>query len=170
MSDLFPFTASNGVRVVPMPELLRFRTYGAASWEDFETAVSEYTLAKRDAELGRWRSKEHPEYVVYRRANRSANVLNERTCSVVLFRDHPALAMNCTEDAHVAREFFAAHPEPRPWHNAKPGEVWLLGVIGCESGAYLVDSTGEFYGTVTRNPRSDSIKTGRRIWPEGGNE
>lgn len=65
----------------------------------------------------------------------------------------------------IADRFFAAHPEPKPWHDAKPGEVWEVeNVTGSPRNAWALDSGAFMYedeSWVTR----DSIVSARRIWP-----
>lgn len=67
----------------------------------------------------------------------------------------------------VAGRYFAAHPKPKPkpWHDAKPGEVWEVeNVTGSPRNAWALDSGAFMYedeSWVTR----DSIVSARRIWP-----
>lgn len=65
------------------------------------------------------------------------------------------------------REFFAAHPEPKPWHEAKPGEVWELTHDG-NLGAWHVNGGGkEFFAPgALLDIDNEDITAGRRIWPE----
>lgn len=77
-------------------------------------------------------------------------------------------------EAVALREFFAAHPEPKPWHDAKPGELWMLTVYGAEHEffirsdggskifAHRLDTSAEY--PITGD--AGVITAGRRIWPE----
>ena len=91
-------------------------------------SLREYFLSERDTELGRWRWPENPDYVVYSRAN---STTGERMVRVVL--EVNGYGCDLYEGGHelhehqrAARAYFKAHPEPKPWHDAKPGEVWLF--------------------------------------------
>lgn len=74
---------------------------------------------------------------------------------------------NCFADA--ARAYFDAHPEPKPWHEAKPGEVWIVDTHirtwGGEQ-AMFVDED-RFNNSSWSIPVSDpEVRSARRIWPE----
>ena len=74
-----------------------------------------------------------------------------------------------TVEMNALREFFQAEAAHKPWHDAKPGEAWLLTVDGEEIIA-LRDVDEDFCTThsgyrVIRYNR-DGITAGRRIWPE----
>ena len=64
----------------------------------------------------------------------------------------------------------AAHPEPKPWHDAKPGEVWALSVLGGPLTAYGVSGDGSFHHSQDRERLRgdlvDEIVDARRLWPE----
>ena len=71
----------------------------------------------------------------------------------------------------AARAYFDAHPEPKPWHDAKPGEAWELTANG-DTGPFITMLTpsGAVHfiagnGTKFVAEASD-ITAGRRIWPE----
>ena len=132
--------------------------------------------AERDAALGRWRSVERPDWVVYPGKPDESLPVGYQECVVVDERDGNRLVYGTLitswysgEGKEVAREFFAAHPvpEPKPWLDAQPGEVWLLTVNGNDS--RIVTRIGfefrDFHGDYIRC-LSDSITAGRRIWPE----
>ena len=130
--------------------------------------------AERDAALGRWRSVEHPDFVAYDHGDGRIRFLRELDgVSYSFARDSMSIRYpaECAEFFFlvVAREFFEAHPEPepKPWLDAQPGEVWLLTVNGDDS--RIVTLIGfdfrDFHGDYILL-RSDSITAGRRIWPE----
>lgn len=64
------------------------------------------------------------------------------------------------------RDYFQCKPEPKPWMDAAPGEVWML-TFGGVSGPHLVnhdprfvDGMGDAYGL-----NDHRITEGYRIWP-----
>lgn len=98
-------------------------------------AVAEYAdhqaanaLAKRDEDLGRWRYNDH--IVVYKNPHGEARVVREDNGSVSEHSRRSASVARpaIPETILAARAYFAAHPEPKPWHAAKEGEVWMLTV------------------------------------------
>lgn len=137
-------------------------------------ALREVFQLERDEELGRWRERPECGLVVYPNGsdefgNRCVRVLWESTGTNILIWENKIPG---TIFGDAARNYFAAHPEPKPWHDAKPGEVWALTVDGREF-AGDVDSDME----VRCHERQDyihiestAITAGRRIWPEGDNK
>ena len=125
--------------------------------------------AERDAALGRWRSVEHPDWVVYLADNGLARVVNELTgLPETLLHKRPGSSSDTSVGASVAREYFAAHPvpEPKPWEQAKPHEVWVLTFLsGLEYAATYVN--GKFrYGTGSAMVMENVI-AGKCIWKPG---
>ena len=168
------FVASNGFHVHLPDGDDAFGVNGMFMNEKERQALREFFQHERDIELGRWRSKEHPSYVVYPQDEENYGVLVVDEISGV--GDYVSVNMaagsgEARMHVKVAREFFAAHPEPKPWHNAQPGEVWALTVSGKESAWAFADdvsvwaeaSTGR---TLAAAPKSPAITAGRRIWPE----
>ena len=81
----------------------------------------------------------------------------------------------------AAYRYFAAHPEPKPWEDAKPGEVWLVTLSHCEPQICQVLKTHKFLPTQTDTGGQPpalpldhpTIITAHKIWPEpriGGTE
>lgn len=136
---------------------------------DVET-LREFFQHERDKELGRWRSRDEPNWVVYHAPNVNGDhyVLNELTGNTALWgRDTARGSIHSGESKAIAVEYFAAHPEPKPWHAAKPGEVWALIVDGVEKAFTL---HGDLFrtGNLHDIEQTDGhITAGRRIWPEG---
>lgn len=140
-------------------------------------ALREFFQAERDEELGRWRWPENPEYVVIEgprsdyRNQRTVVVVNERTLDRWWLNEGVMSAReDRPENRHAARAFFEAHPEPKPWHDAKPGEVWELtfSEAGGGGAVALIFHKGKFRNPqyVSRVPLDDpTITAGRRIWP-----
>ncbi len=133
-------------------------------------ALREFFLHERDQELGRWRWPENPDYVVYPEGT-SRLVVRESNGHGLRISLHDRKVIETHLDSYVgaARAYDIAHPEPRPWHDAKPGEVWLLQVGGDDVPA-IRDSDEDFFthSTGYRAIRNNSvaITDGRRIWPE----
>ena len=170
------FVASNGV------EVRRFETRPGIWWdttesEKKEAALREFFLHERDTELGRWRFNAY--LVVYPAVNhqprnnaRSVNVLDERTGRLHM-RHEGQVAHRETNPAfsEAAFSYFAAHPEPKPWHDAKPGEVWALTYGGQETAHVWTDrwaGQGNAFVSDRAIVESDDpdITAARRIWPE----
>lgn len=140
------------------------------------TALREFFQHERDKELGRWRWPENPEYVVYRKPGaddedgRAALVLDERT-GVAPRRWERGFDSGVFGQA--ARAYFDAHPEPKPWHNALPGEVWVITTAESEEIAVRAciqneKPTFEYIANVATKigVTDEQITSGRRIWPE----
>lgn len=125
-------------------------------------AFREFFLRERDQELGRWRWPENPEFVVYPKEHDLYPVVHEPTGTI-------GKRSGCTggDTANrAAAAFIAAHPLPKPWHGAKPGEVWALTVDGKETAFKL---HGDLFrtGALWDIEQTDRhITAGRRIWPE----
>lgn len=176
------YTASNGVEVRfvdtsvgqrmvlkdldPVQTLLPHRKVNIESWLDPRQweAAAEYFRAKEDERLGRWRWPEDPDYVVYPRADHVA-VVNERSGNALQATREQAFVD--TGLCRAARAYFDAHPEPKPWHDAKPGEVWVITYRNAEF-AVVINENHEFsipqrgFRAIT-HPK---VTAGRRIWPE----
>ena len=139
---------------------------------DVDQELADFYQARRDEELGRWRDPENPNMVCYPVACGldAVWVVYEGDGS----RYHATRTGPRNLLPHYASEaagrYFQAHPEPepRPWEEAKAGEVWILTRYGAEE-PFLVTG-GEFTSTdlaVIVDLDDDSITAGRRIWPEG---
>ena len=148
--------------------------------------------SQEDARLGRWRWPENPEYVVY--PDRESNYIEQPAVIVVNEKHGGNAYVSATgssasgiaaADALIfdaAQAYFDAHPEPKPWHDAKPGEVWEITfdeIFPSQRSGTTVfwvaeddDSTGGigFVPSDSATPRigtqAVAITAGRRIWPE----
>lgn len=172
MTDVF--TASNGVTVeMPDPLELGLRPVvvgGGDVWlhaSDIR-ALREFFQHETDTRLNRWRSKEHPEYVVYEKHS-VISVLDEARNGRRDFRDVAHAVRANTTYADVAVEYFTAHPvtPPPAWHEAKEGEVWALTFGARKPDSWFVNGA-YFQNTRTfTNVRvtDDTITTAHRIWP-----
>jgi len=196
MSD---FTASNAYRVragnngvlailyaddVKAAELTT-RGQVEALREYFQQENPDLTAARarwqhqEDARLGRWRWAENTDYVVY---PPESVVDGDGGVWVMCESDPGAIRYLARPDvwhsseafyARAAQAYFDAHPEPKPWHDAKPGEVWVLTTenVGDEVAARVADVNDRVIFEYVRglanvgitDPR---IVSARRIWPE----
>lgn len=165
------FTASNGVE---LDDYGNWDGGGPAELVERHKARMEFYQHLRDEELGRWRWPSNLDYVVYPQHDGSVLVTFERIgeSSILYRRDDPVHDM----EGEAARAYFTAHPVRKPWHDAKPGEVWALtidhaGVRAEYDGAVAcyLDERGDFVATqgLMRIDQRDAQITGaRRIWPE----
>lgn len=126
------FTASNGVGV---------RVQGEGNYLDYSDsgpwlglcggritqALREFFVKETDDRLGRWRWPEKPDYVVYPEGD-AVRVLREAagTNWYPLYRPINPVSADAAIQYRIAAAYFDAHPEPKPWHDAKPGEVWIV--------------------------------------------
>ena len=128
--------------------------------------------AERDEALGRWRDPEHPDLVCYPVAgDLDAVWVMYEGDGLAYMREKDQVFYAGNEFSEVARRYFAAHPEPKPWEEAKAGEVWILTRYGAEEPFFVTD--GEFTSTdlaVATDLDDPRITDGRRIWPEGENK
>ncbi|MBM7795819.1 hypothetical protein [Pseudoglutamicibacter cumminsii] len=182
------FTASNGVEIeITEDGYLRGNKhihpgmlYATAGREGVE-ALREYFQHERDQELNRWRDPDNPDFVVYRRPEeddddgRAVAVLDDSTGVAFTYWEKYGLDGQCTtryeNGQEAAGRYFAAHPEPKPWEEAKPREAWVLTIDGKEFPATatlsLFSDGCDFYtGGDCLNAHDPSITAGRRIWPE----
>lgn len=177
------FTASNGAQIVLTNSgqtgyvLTENEERVSSAYLGFEEMVAwrEFEQHRRDEDLGRWRWPENPDYVVYS---------NDPVARLRVVRESDgfvALLDEATDDAgysfqEAARAYFEAHPERKPWEEAKPGEVWLFrGKGDIKPSAFMkshVGWTNSEAVVVQRDPalpyggtRDESFKP-RRIWPE----
>lgn len=133
-------------------------------------ALREFFQHERDEELGRWRWPENPSYVVYERGDGVASSFSEASGRNWSATRGEVPTGSILSAALVA--YFEAHPERKPWEDAKTGEVWALKTADGREEAYAVmwvrESDVVFENNNWRYPLdSDQIKSARRIWPEG---
>lgn len=137
--------------------------------------AEEFFQAKRDAELGRWRWPENPDFVAWasRRSNeKDVTVLDESDGYVGYFTRADVEDERSGEGLirRAARAYFEAHPERRPWEDAKSGEAWVFTIDGIET-AVVVDTDGDFTTeneTLLRTfpEEMGRVAAARRVWPE----
>ncbi|PRB08796.1 hypothetical protein [Microbacterium sp. MYb64] len=164
------FKAASGrtINIADDGSLLFGRANGYLSRETAFDA-EEYFRAKRDEELGRWRWPINPQFVVYREEDGVFTVLKETT-GLALMATREGVDEFDDTFAAAARAYFEAHPERKPWEDAKPWEVWVVTVNGSEW-AVSLDEDREFrdrrdLDNSWMHITSPDITDARRIWPE----
>lgn len=136
-------------------------------------ALREFFQHERDEELGRWRWPEHPDYVVLPRLRGWVCVISESTGQTLDARRGQYLGTEPTLFG-AANAYFEAHPERKPWEDAKPGEVWAISTenvadeVAVRVAIQNETLTFEYVKSIsTHLDASDKrIVSGRRIWPE----
>lgn len=182
------FTASNGVKVRRINE---YTVDVEATFERYGVAIREFFQAEEDERLGRWRWPEDPDFLVYPVGEKGlVSVLREgsRTGS------GPYIQKSVSRDQaeryvlSAGRSFFRAakayfNAQPKPWHDAKEGEIWVLETDLCpkKPSAFHVGLRSEglkpephpvFDAIATDFPvtyiglNATTIKAGHRIYPE----
>lgn len=139
-------------------------------------ALREFFQHERDTQLGRWRWPENPDYVVYPVGGHSDSVrvvLETNGAHFNFFR--PAMPYRSDDSGfafNAAHAYFDAHPERKPWENAKEDEIWAL-KIDTYGGEILGRvAAGRFVMVDPDQPpglldvTAPAIKSARRIWPE----
>jgi len=172
------FTASNGLMVERHEDdrivvfegsaIPVMRTYKASVHVD---ALREFFQHEKDEHLGRWRSSADPRWTAVRRDKFAYFQCEDGIRSFNIHLDREATLNAWNDDLRaIAREYIAAHPEPKPWHDAKPGEVWLLNIDhknAANEVAWQVATSTEFSRLgLAINKRDERITAARRIWPE----
>lgn len=184
------FEASNGVRLTEHPDgtaRIVFPGSRLFSWtrpEEME-ALREFFQHERDEELGRWRWPDNPDYVVYpytfdspRPGIRGVTVLAEEEPRLLtVWEDNidTIYGHSNYEDVRsaareAARGYFEAHPERKPWEDAKEGDVWIVTPSKALSGGERVEYPAIFQAGSFRDHggswEARDLTSARRIWPE----
>ena len=160
------FVASNGVELDENGCWVANPGPASSEWAD-HNARKEFYQHLRDTELGRWRWPDDPRYLVFPlKDDDEVRVLDENSGqSAAIRRSSFRPGLTHTHFVGAALAYFDAHPVSKPWHDAKPGEVWVLEMDG-EERAFMLDSTDHFdhYGSYYEKD-DPMITEGRRIWP-----
>ena len=140
--------------------------------EDEMDELRAFFQAERDIELGRWRDTENPDMVCF-------PVVGDLDAVWVVYEGDGSRYHATRTDwerirphyvSETARRYFQAHPEPkpRPWEEAKVGEIWEIGLLELGPSACLVTKEDfvEISGRFEVAIGSSLIESGRRIWPE----
>jgi hypothetical protein len=140
-------------------------------------ALREFFVRENDDRLGRCRWLTDSDYVIYDLGGGLLRIMRESDAVTwqIGREENAGLNLN-TGDVHsvhyAARAYFDAHPEPKPWHDAKPGEVWVLETrsdLGVDKRAWHITDRPESFWALTQGyllVKSNAIVSGRRIWPE----
>jgi hypothetical protein len=169
------FTASNGGIVETEEGWLQVSGSGSEYIDPRAVpTLREFFQAERDEELGRWRPEGRRDVWALADSddpNRVLVVSDTLSTFATWTRD----GIHQTSDnggwaGAIARAYFDAHPERKPWEGAQPGEIWVLTLEGDEV-AY--QCTSSFAGHVYFGGADDTIElnstmitAARRIWPE----
>ena len=135
-------------------------------------ALRAFFQAERDEQLGRWRDTENPDMVC-------SPVVGDLDAVWVVYEGDGSRYHATRTDwerihphyvSETARRYFQSHPEPkpRPWEEAKVGEIWEIDLLELGPSACLV-TEGDFVeisGRFEVAIGSSLIESGRRIWPE----
>lgn len=161
----YPFEASNGVQ---------FNRFGmctdfVSSVERIHEARIEFYRALEDERLGRWRPYGRKDVWVIPSSEDADRVLvfSEKLCA---WHSHSRGSV-FGWGSKLALEYFAAHPEPKPWYDAEPGEIWVL-TYGGQPTAHVFSDRWAGAGFVFISDRAivqpddPDITDGTRIWPE----
>lgn len=190
------FTASSGVEIRILDDGSIFLDYDTVRLDSAlgagvtlsargEDALREFFQHERDEQLGQWRDPIRPDFVVRRVPEkddddgRCVSVVSERLRLDYRFWEHEMQRYLGGPDSEVRRHascaarYFAAHPESKLWHDAKPGEVWAVSLPQEERACAVaerlhepntfVDPAGRLPGLPVTDP---DITSARRIWPE----
>ena len=163
------FTATNGI-------LFTITEDGVLRWEGgydprrVTDALREYFQRERDTQLGRWRDPENPNMVCYPVAcDLDAVWVMYEGAGSRYYVNRTGWELTRPQYAsETAGRYFQAHPEPKPWEEAKVGEIWEIGLLELGPSACLV-TEGDFVEISKRFEvaiGSSLIESGRRIWPE----
>lgn len=155
--------------------------------DEVET-LEQYFQAKADAQTRRWHWPEHHEFVVYATDEHLGTVIvfdeaNPRA-GIHSFERYDALSVSDTAAYfdtpyfRAARAYFETHPDPneKPWHNAQPGELWVLTIDGQETEAFayrMNHHRSVMFQTTNRaefGVYGSAIKDGRLVWSPNRNK
>ena len=169
------FTASNGVAIRHDEDGdLEISGLARNVWEFLVNpagiqALREFFLHERDEALGRWRHSNHPGIFAVgfeHDPNVVQSVKEEGGTAYAQYR-RDGIGPAFDPMHQVAIGYFAAHPEPKPaWHDAKPGEVWLLTFRDlCDEGAYIARDRTFRAADHDLDIQDARLTDARRIYP-----
>lgn len=131
------YTAKNGAVVKPHNHGSGVTLDGIEIMRSELDALREYFGAEEDERLGRWRHPDHP-HIYARPMNYNPNIIGiVRDTEDGLAYGQFTRGQESRLDPMtiVAAAYFEAHPEPKPWHDAKPGEVWSIEGVSADRDA-----------------------------------
>lgn len=165
------FIASNGVILDEHGDVYANRH--CDGYQAAHEARKEFYQHLRDKELGRWRDPEDANMVAYRvpesddKDGRAVRVIDELTGTYAPLWERDVKPPERRSMYATAARYFEAHPEPKPWHDAKPGEAWVLAAHDdADEYPYVTDSNGRFIDENFVTHKPEDFSSGRRIWPE----
>lgn len=83
--------------------------------------------AFEDERLGRWRHPDYPHIFAKKDSSDDwVGVVKDNEEGLAYGQFKRGVRGTTDPMAIVAAAYFAVHPGSKPWHDAKPGEVWLL--------------------------------------------
>lgn len=136
-------------------------------------ALREFFQHERDEEQGVWRSSKDHTWTAVRRNNTIYFQNGDHERSFWFIVGNEATLKPWSGDLQaIAREYLQAHPERKPWHDAKPGEVWVLTIDGSEHVVCAVQQYEKDFNPIshpiyaTFANGSERITDARKIWPE----
>lgn len=173
------YTASNGMTLHVRGNMISTSPSGLGLLNltsDLTAALREFFRAEEGERRGVWRSTKDATWTAVRRNTvvYFQNEDHERSFHVVVGNQASMKAWS-RDLQRIAHEYFAAHPEPKPWHNAKPGEVWDVD-LPAGGNRYVTVESDRFadHTVVFRDPHSvgevelvdEYIIDARRVYPE----
>lgn len=162
------FTASNEATVEQFAYSLNVKMRSAESWLEpwAVNALREFFRAEEDERLGRWRRPEYPTYVVREDNVGELTIFNEKSMTLVsVTRDEVESGYNGW-GRDTARAYIDAHPVKKPWHDAKPGELWRIELPDIGENSYVAgDYTFRSHDHAI-TMEDFRIISARRIWPQ----
>ncbi len=146
-------------------------------WET-EKTIREFLQFEEDRIVGRWRIPGGPDEVVIPDPGDPNQIRVESTkgCENEPWTRLQAdqILNDCVFGYETAVAYFEAHPAPPPWHNAKPGEVWVItldewnqqGAVVTNDKLFAMRDADSDYdlGTYIHSPR---ITHAVKIWSPG---
>jgi hypothetical protein len=157
------FTASNGVEVVTANGHLQCDGWVAAVGSPAYEALTEFFLHQ----AGLWVDPVTGSLVIRRK---NADDSDGRAIAVIMNGVMHFVWDHCDNRAdlqEIKERYFEAHPERKPWHDAKPGEVWAFTLRDAKNEIVaMIDPTIPGGSARTDYLHSPDIISGRRIWPE----
>ena len=158
------FVASNGVELDWCGGVIS--TPGDI-WEANHEARKEFYQHLQDKELGLTREGS---IVVRPLSDDEVLVLDEAVGKAETWHRNQISVFPGVFGHDEAKRYFAAHSEPKPWHDAEPGEIWVLEFGGDKCAYTRTPTLFTKWNLPSLLPTDPGIKSGYRIWPEGDSD
>lgn len=136
------------------------------------SALREFFQHERDEALGRWRWPEHPHFIVHPGDRGYVSAIDESTGAwATASRAEGYINTGHGTIWNAIAAYFEAHPEQKPWMDARLGDVWVISVEGEEN--IVVHAVAALFGAVEfktvggrKVNMNNSTFTGfRKLWP-----